>query len=127
MQGYRPEMEDAHHVELSLSEKYPDVTFVGASSVHLIRSVLAVRALRSRSRKGEVATRALLSAAGDKGRSEPCSDRVYDGHSGDLVSNRLAEGLHIAIGELPDLSDESLVEAVVSFDQVATPFCAPSA
>jgi hypothetical protein len=26
-------MEDAHHVELSLSEKYPDVTFVGASPV----------------------------------------------------------------------------------------------
>ena len=43
------------------------------------------------------------------------------------MSNRLAEGLHIAIGELPDLSDESLVEAVVRPDILGRGTCAHDA
>lgn len=42
---------------------------------------------------------------------------VYDGHSGDRVSRKLADQIHLRIGRLgPDPTDEAIRQAVVDFD-----------
>lgn len=42
---------------------------------------------------------------------------VFDGHGGDQVSQEVAEALHTQIGNLPDLSDYALENALVKFDE----------